>query len=51
MSHLRIHNAMELVTLVQQMGFLLFFACSAPNFSIEEFTSSRYRFVEDVDVL
>ena len=50
MSQPRIHNAMELETLVQQMGFLPFFACSVPNFSIEQFTSSRYWFVEDVDV-
>ena len=45
----KIHNAMELESLVQQMGFLSFFACSVPNFSIEEFTPSRYWFVENVD--
>lgn len=50
MSQPRIHNAMELETLVQQMGFLPFFACAVPNFSMEEFTSSRYWFVEDVGV-
>lgn len=45
----RIHNAMELEALVQQMGFLPFFTCSVPNFSIEEFTPSRYWCVEGVD--
>ena len=49
MSRPRIHNAMELETLVQQMGFLPFFACSVPNFSIEEFTPSRYWFAENID--
>ena len=37
----RIHNAMELEALVQQMGFLPFFFYAIPNFSIEEFTPSR----------
>ena len=45
----RIHNAMELEALVQQMGFLPFFVCSIPNFSIEKFTPSRYWFTENVD--
>lgn len=45
----RIHNAMELEVLVQQMGFLPFFSCAIPNFSIEEFTPSRYWFVEGVE--
>ncbi len=45
----KIHNAMELEALVQQVGFLPFFACSVPHFSIEEFTPSRYWFVEGVD--
>ena len=45
----KIHNAIELETLVQQMGFLPFFACAIPNFSIEEFTPSRYWFVDGVD--
>ncbi len=45
----KIHNAMELETLVQQMGFLPFFACYVPHFSIEEFTPSRYWFEEGVD--
>ncbi len=45
----RIHNAMEPEALVQQMGFLPFSACSVPNFSIEEFTTSRYWFAENVD--
>lgn len=45
----RITNAMELETLVQQMGFLPFFACSVPQFSIEEFTPSRYWFTEGTD--
>ena len=45
----RIHNAMELEALVQQMGFLPFFSCAIPNFSIEAFTPSRYWFVEGVD--
>ena len=49
MSNPRIHNAMELEALVQQMGFLPFFACSVSNFSIEEFTPSRYWFAENVD--
>ena len=49
MSNPRIHNAMELEALVQQMGFLPFFVCSVPNFSIEEFTPSRYWFVEGVN--
>lgn len=44
-----IHNAMELEALVQQMGFLPFFYCAVPNFSIEEFTPSRYWFVDGVD--
>lgn len=45
----RIHNAMELEALVQQIGFLPFFSCAIPNFSIEAFTPSRYWFVEGVD--
>ena len=45
----KITNAIELETLVQQMGFLPFFTCSIPDFSIEEFTPSRYWFVEGVD--
>ena len=45
----RIHNAMELEALVQQMGFLPFFFYAIPNFSIEEFTPSRYWFVEGVE--
>ena len=45
----KIHNAMELEALVQQMGFLPFFSCAIPNFSIEEFTPSRYWFVEGMD--
>ena len=45
----RIHNAIELEALVQQMGFLPFFTCAVPNFSIEEFTPSRYWFVDGVD--
>jgi len=45
----RIHNAIELEALVQQMSFLPFFACFVPKFSIEEFAPSRYRFVEGVD--
>ena len=35
--------------LVQRMGFLPFFRCTIPQFSIEEFTSGRYWFVDDVD--
>ena len=49
MPHPRIHNAMELEALVQQIGFLPFFSCAIPNFSIEEFTPSRYWFVEGVE--
>ena len=45
----QVHNAMELEALVQQMGFLPFFSCSIPNFSIEDFTPSRYWFVEGMD--
>ena len=45
----RITNAMELEALVQQMGFLPFFSCSIPAFSIEELTPSRYWFVDGVD--
>ena len=44
-----IHSAIELETLVQQTGFLPFFSCTIPNFSIEEFTPSRYWFVDGVD--
>ena len=49
MPKLKITSAMELEALVQQMGFLPFFPCSIPNFSIEEFTPSRYWFVEGVE--
>lgn len=45
----RIHSAAELETLVQEIGFLPFFACPVLNFSIEEFTPSRYWFVEGVE--
>jgi len=45
----RIHNALELEALVQEMGFLPFFVCSIPNFSVEEFTPSRCWFVDGVD--
>lgn len=45
----RIHSAAELETLVQEIGFLPFFSCSVRNFSIEEFTPSRYWFVEGAD--
>ncbi len=44
-----IHSAAELETLLQEIGFLPFFSCSVRNFSIEEFTPSRYWFVEGVD--
>lgn len=44
-----LHSAMELEALVQQTGFLPFFRCSIPRFSIEEFTPSRYWFVDGVD--
>ena len=40
---------MELEALVRQMGFLPFFRCSIPQFSIEEFTPGRYWFVEGVE--
>ena len=43
----KIHYAMELEALVQQIGFLPFFACSVPNFSIEKFTANRYWFTEN----
>ncbi len=49
MTQSKIHNAAELETLVQEIGFLPFFACSVRNFSIEEFTPIRYWFVEGVD--
>lgn len=45
----KITSAMELEALVQQMGFLPFFRCSISNFSIEEFTPSRYWFAAGVD--
>ena len=45
----KITSAMELEALVQQMGFLPFFPCSIPNFSIEAFTPNRFWFVEGVD--
>ena len=45
----KIHNAIELEVLVQQMGVLTFFSCSIPNFSIEEFTPSRCWFVDGMD--
>lgn len=45
----KITSAMELEMLVQQMGFLPFFSCSIPSFSIEEFTPSRYWFVDGVN--
>ena len=47
----QVHNAMELEALVQKLDFLPFFSCSIPNFSIEDFTPSRYWFVEGVDGL
>lgn len=47
--HQQLHNASELEALVQQMGFLPFFASAIPGFSIEDFTPSRYWFVEGVD--
>lgn len=46
---LRITIAEELETLVQQMGFLPFFACSIPHLSVEESTPSRCWFVEGRD--
>ena len=49
MPKLKITSAMELEALVQQMGVLPFFSCSIPSFSIEEFTPSRYWFVEGVE--
>ena len=49
MFHPELHNAAELEALVQQMGFLPFFRCSIPQFSIEEFTPDRYWFVDGVD--
>ena len=45
----KIHNAAELEALVQRMGFLPFFSCAIPNFSVEDFTPSRYWFVDGVD--
>lgn len=44
----KITSAMELEELVRQTGGLPFFPCSIPNFSIKEFTPSRYWFVEGV---
>ena len=49
MPQIKIHNATELEALAQKMGFLPFFSCAVPNFSIEEFTPSRYWFAEGVD--
>lgn len=51
MPQTKIHNAIELKALVHQMGFLPFFACAGPNFSIEEFAPSRCWFVDGVDGL
>ena len=45
----QITSAEELEALVQQMGFLPFFACSIPHFSVEEFTPGHYWFVEGQD--
>lgn len=45
----KITNAVELEALVQQLGFLPFFAHSIQEFSVEEFTPSRYWFVEGVE--
>ncbi len=45
----KIHSAAELEALVLEIGFLPFFSCPVRNFSIEEFTPSRYWFVEGVD--
>lgn len=49
MFHPELHSAAELEALVQQMGFLPFFRCTIPQFSIEEFTPGRYWFVDGVD--
>ena len=49
MFHPELHNAAELEALVQQMGFLPFFRCTIPQFSIEEFTPGLYWFVDGVD--
>lgn len=45
----RITSVKELEALVQQMGFLPFFACAIPHFSVEEFTPSCYWFAEGQD--
>lgn len=45
----QITSAKELVTLVQQVGFPPFFACSIPRFSVEEPTPSCCWFVEGRD--
>ena len=45
----KITSAMELEALVQQTGFLPFFSCLIPIFSIEEFTPVRYWFADGVD--
>ena len=39
MLHPEPHSAMDLEALVQQLGFLPFFRCTIPRFSIEEFTA------------
>ena len=44
-----IHNANELEALAQRLGLLPFFACGIPNFSVEDFTPSRFWFVDGVD--
>ena len=49
MFHPELHNAAELEALVQQMGFLPFFRCTIPQFSIEEFTPGRYWFADGAD--
>jgi len=45
----KLHNAEELSGLVEEIGFLPFFANGIPGFSVEECTPSAYWFKEDVE--
>jgi hypothetical protein len=44
-----IHSPEQLEHLIQEMGFLPFFYCGIPNFSVGEFTPSEYWFSEEND--
>ena len=44
-----IRSAVELTALVNELGFLPFFRCRVPGFSVEECTPAEYWFVRDVE--